>query len=284
MAGGTHRRPVHLGSGFSSEAQGPADGKRRLIRGEGLVARISDDYRPQPPVVGKDSPGPATPCYVGTARLEETTKIRTRDQFGVPFAALIQIQSDNDVLYAEEENSAGDLNAPESEIETSDSESGVDFIEPDPTQQLLRPPVVAQTRPMDGGRHGGGGCQTSVRRFGYSSFSEDTALRPTTRLFSRDLQITVTQTPSLRGPGVSTRPGFILRMEVLRLKLTLADMLQISVMATEIAGGSPPADIDIYVVADMLQTEISVTTTEMAGGIPPVDIDICKIPDVLPCP
>ena len=27
----------------------------------------------------------------------------------------------------------GDLNAPESEIETSDSESGVDFIEPDPT-------------------------------------------------------------------------------------------------------------------------------------------------------
>ena len=59
-------------------------------------------------------------------------------------------------------------------------------------------------------------------------------------------------------------------------------MLQISVTATEIAGGSLPANIDIYVVADMLQTEISVTTTEMAGGRPPVDIDICTILDVLP--
>ena len=78
MAGGTHRRPVHLGSRFSSEAQGPADGKRRLIRGEGLVARISDDYRPQLPVVGKDIPEPAAPCHVGTARLEETVNIRTR--------------------------------------------------------------------------------------------------------------------------------------------------------------------------------------------------------------
>ena len=59
-------------------------------------------------------------------------------------------------------------------------------------------------------------------------------------------------------------------------------MLQISVMATEIVGGSPPADIDIYVVPDMLQTEISVTTTEMAGGSPPANIDICVVPDVLP--
>ena len=39
---------------------------------------------------------------------------------------------------------------------------------------------------------------------------------------------------------------------------------------------------DIYVVPDMLQTEISVTTTEMAGGSPPADIDICVVPDVLP--
>ena len=59
------------------------------------------------------------------------------------------------------------------------------------------------------------------------------------------------------------------------------DMLQISVTATEIAGGSPPADIDIYVVPDMLQTETSVTTTEIAGGSPPADIDICVVPDVL---
>ena len=59
----------------------------------------------------------------------------------------------------------GDLSAPESEIETSDSESGVDFNEPDSTplqaetttQQLLRPPVVIQTRPMEG-------CHTAVPR------------------------------------------------------------------------------------------------------------------------
>ena len=34
-------------------------GKRRLIRGEGLVARISNDYEPQFPVVGEHMPGPA---------------------------------------------------------------------------------------------------------------------------------------------------------------------------------------------------------------------------------
>ena len=72
-------------------------------------------------------------------------------------------------------------------------------------------------------------------------------------------------------------------MEVAEIDISRGpDMLQISVMATEIDGGSPPADIDIYVVPDMLQTEISVTTTEMAGGSPPANIDICVIPDVLP--
>ena len=53
VAGGTHRRPVHLGSRFSSEAQGPADGKRRLIRGEGLVARISDATEPNSQLLGR---------------------------------------------------------------------------------------------------------------------------------------------------------------------------------------------------------------------------------------
>ena len=103
-------------------------------------------------------------------------------------------ESDNDVWYAEVDDStlgqptvdlcgegcaqlddfkwflptderAGDLSAPDSEIETSDSESGVDFIEPVSTpvqaeitnQQLLRPPVVDQTRPMEG-------CHTEVPR------------------------------------------------------------------------------------------------------------------------
>ena len=60
---------------------------------------------------------------------------------------------------------AGDLTVPELEIETSDSESGVEFIEPDSTtlqmetlaQQVLCPPVVVQTRPMEG-------CHTVVPR------------------------------------------------------------------------------------------------------------------------
>ena len=78
MAGGTHRRPVHSGTGSSSGAPEPADGKRRLIRGEGLVTRISDDYRPQLPVVGEDIPGSAVPCHVGTARLLETVNHQTK--------------------------------------------------------------------------------------------------------------------------------------------------------------------------------------------------------------
>ena len=75
-------------------------------------------------------------------------------------------------------------------------------------------------------------------------------------------------------------------MEVLRQKLNSRspDRLQteISVTSTEMAGGSPPAHIDICEGPDRLQTEISVTPTEMAGGSPPADRDICVIPEVLP--
>ena len=205
MAGGTHRRLVHPGTGSSSEAQGPADGKRRLIRGKGLVARISDDYTPQLPVVGKDIPGPAAPCHVGTARMVETVNNQTRSVGrAVRRPYLDSEESENDGLYAEEYDStvqqvnlrkewltqttvdscgegcaqldnfkwflptdgrAGDLTAPELELETSDSESGVEFIEPDSTplqtettaQQSLWPPVFVQTRPMEG-------CHTAVPR------------------------------------------------------------------------------------------------------------------------
>ena len=66
MAGGAHRRQVHSGTGSPTKPPGTADGKRRLIRGEALVARISDDYRPQLLVVGMDIPEPAVLCHVGT--------------------------------------------------------------------------------------------------------------------------------------------------------------------------------------------------------------------------
>ena len=61
FAGGTHS-----GTGSPTKPPGTADGKLQLIRGKGLVARISDDYRPQP----------AVPCHGGIARLEETVNNR----------------------------------------------------------------------------------------------------------------------------------------------------------------------------------------------------------------
>ena len=196
MAGGVHRRPSYPGTGSPSEDLGPANGKRRLIRGEGLVTRISNNYRPQLPVVGNDIPGPAAPCHVGTARLLETGNRSVGHAIRRPCSDLEE--SDNDVWYAEEHdttvqqvsrlkdlltqmanNSCGegcaqlddfkwflrDLTAPESEIEMSDSESEVEYIEPDSTpvqtettaQQLRCPPVVAQTRPMEG-------CHTALPR------------------------------------------------------------------------------------------------------------------------
>ena len=54
------------------------------------------------------------------------------------------------------------------------------------------------------------------------------------------------------------------------------------VSSMEVAGGSPPAEINISRSPDRLQTELSVATTEMAGGSPPANIDICVVPDVLP--
>ena len=106
MAGGTYRRPVHPGTGSPSEAPGPTDGKRRLIRGEGLVTRISNAYRPQLPVVGKDIPRPAVPCHVGTARLLETVNNRTRSvRCAVSRLYSDLDESDNDVLYADDHDS-----------------------------------------------------------------------------------------------------------------------------------------------------------------------------------
>ena len=102
MAGGPYQRPVHSGTGASSGAPEPADGKRQLIRGEGLVAQISDEYEPRLPVVGEEIPGPAVPCHVGTARLLETVNRRTRavgHAVRRPYSD--SDDSDNDVLYVE---------------------------------------------------------------------------------------------------------------------------------------------------------------------------------------
>ena len=318
---------------------GPADGKRRLIRGEGLVARISNEYRPQLPVVGKDIPEPAVPCHVGTARLEETVNIQTRSVGRAvrrPYSD--SEESDNDVLYAEEHDSAlqrvnlrnewstqttvdscgewcaqlddfkwflltderaRDLSAPELEIDTSDSESGVDFIDSDSTplqtesmeQQLLCPPVVVQTRRMEG-------CHTAVprrSRRGRDVRTADDAVAVNIRTVSAASDIVVSRkihrksecvptvvpklavAPQATYEVVQPRPRDYSYMDSLPpgsgcLDSPRIDTPETAVSSMEVAGGSP----------DRLQTELSVATTEMAGGSPPADIDICVVPDVLP--
>ena len=138
-------------------------------------------------VRNRQSPPPPH-LHGGIARLEETVnnRIRSVERFvRRPYSD--SEESDNDVWYAEVDDSAlrqltvdlcgegcaqlddikwflptdewaGDLSASDSEIEASDSESGVDCIEPVSTpvqaeitkQQLLHPPVINQTRPMEG--------------------------------------------------------------------------------------------------------------------------------------
>ena len=72
-----------------------------------MVARISDDYRPQLPVGGEDIPGPAVPCHVGTARLLETVNHQTKSVgHAVRRPYSDSDESDNDMLYAEEHDSA----------------------------------------------------------------------------------------------------------------------------------------------------------------------------------
>ena len=63
---------------------------------------IIDDYGPQLPVVGEDTPGPAVPCHVGTARLLATVDRRTKTVGrDVRRPCSDSDDSDNDVLYAE---------------------------------------------------------------------------------------------------------------------------------------------------------------------------------------
>ena len=301
-----------------------------------MVARISNDYRPQLPVVGKDIPEPAVPCHVGTARLEETVNIRTRSVGrAVRRPDSDSEESDNDVLYAEEHESAlqrinlrnkwstqtavdscgercaqlddfkwflptderaGDLSAPESEIDTSDSESGVDFIDSDSTplqtestaQQLLCPPVVVQTRPMEG-------CHTAVPRRlrrGCDVRTADDAVAVDARQVSAASDTVVSWTIHRKSECVTTVVPKLAAAEI-NISRSL-DRLQteISVTSTEMAGGSPPVEIDIYMVPDVLPIAMSVKTVmsdksmemdtpdgvvsrmEMTGGSPPAEIDI----------
>ena len=80
-----------------------SSGKRRLIRGGGLVTRISDNYEPQFPVVSKDLPCPAARDVVAS-RVEAVQPLETvtqrsrviRNSFHLPCSDLEE--SDDDVL------------------------------------------------------------------------------------------------------------------------------------------------------------------------------------------
>ena len=81
------------------EASLPAGGKRRLIRGGGLVTRISNDNEPQLPVVGEDVPRPAARDQVGAVRPLEMVDqgvMVVGDGFRLPCSDLDD--SDDDVL------------------------------------------------------------------------------------------------------------------------------------------------------------------------------------------
>ena len=78
MGGGTQQEHVQSGTGATIKSPEPSDGKRRLVRGEGLVARISNVYRPQLPMITKDIPELVVPYYVVTAWLDEPADTRKR--------------------------------------------------------------------------------------------------------------------------------------------------------------------------------------------------------------
>ena len=61
-----------LGSGPPSSPRSDQMENKRLVRGEGLVDRISNVYRPQLPMITMDIPHPVVPCYSGTVRLDES--------------------------------------------------------------------------------------------------------------------------------------------------------------------------------------------------------------------
>ena len=68
-----------------------------------MVAQTSNAYRPQLPIIRKDSPEPVVPYHVGTSRLEEPAHTRKRswehvDSLPYPDSE----ESEDDVVYAEE--------------------------------------------------------------------------------------------------------------------------------------------------------------------------------------
>ena len=173
----------------------------------------------------------------------------------------------------------GDLPAPESEVDVSDSESEVDYIEPDsaPLQittmavELLCLPVVTQTRPMEG-------CNpASPRRLrrGHDVLTEDGAVAVYTRQVSA----------ALNAVGV---PEIHVTSECIPTvvpKLAVAPQAASEVVQTRPRGYCcmdllPPVGESIESL-DVDAPDAVASGMEAAGGSSKVGSDICVGPDVL---
>ena len=293
-----------------------------------MVARISNDYEPQLPVVGEDIPGPAVPCHVGTARLLETldrgTSVVGRD---FPLPGSDSDDSNDDVLNAEghdeevrqislrnewsadswtaddsygegcaqlddfnwvlqADDRVGDISAPESHVDLSDSESDVDDVAPDmvsvrmttTAEESLCPAVVAQTRPKEGFD------PASPRRLrrGRDVLMEDSMVALDNRQISiaqdpdvvNGIHVTpdcvpavmpiLAATPQAASEVAQTRPRGDCGMNLLlpvdgSIEPLNDDAPEVLSSGREPAAGSSEAGRDVCVVLDLLQTAVSVT-------------------------
>ena len=200
----------------------------------------------------------------------------------------------------------------------SDSESEVEYIEPDSTplqtetmaQQLFCPPVVAQTRPIEG-------CSPALPRRlcrGRDVLTEDDAVDTrqvsaasdtvVSRKTHRKSECVPTVVPKLAAAPQAASEVVQPRLRGESLGIDTLDAWE---SGMEVAGGSPPAVIDISVGLDVLQIAVSVTAVvseewmerfvinldvlcsdglasaeDPAGGSADVASEICVVPDPLP--
>ena len=143
MGGGTQRRQVHSGTGAPIKPPEPSDGKRRLIRGEGLIA-----------------PGSAMTIDTNSQYESELQQINLRNEAPNQITVdtcgerCAQLDDFNWFLPMDEWDEKSDT--PESEIDTSDSENGVYVNASDSspsqtetaTQRLLAPPPPPPRWPL----------------------------------------------------------------------------------------------------------------------------------------
>ena len=156
-------------------------------------------------------------------------------------------------------------------------------------QQLLRPPVVNQTRHMEGYHtvvprrlRRGRDVRAADDPLGVDARQISAASETVAWEIHRKSECVMTVAPTSAAVSqadyevVQLRPPSYEYMDSLPLGSGSLELLRI-----DAPDGSPPAEIKISRSPDTLQTEWSATSTEMAGGSPPADIDNCDGPDRL---